>query len=219
MIIKKSASIREQIYAKLKELIFNGELNPGERLVETDFAEKFCVSRTPLREAIRMLELEGLLEENPNGGVCVKKIRPDEIQEVYEIRIALEGIILKEIVENLDDTQLIPLEENLNKTKKLISDSQNSNEIIKLFTEFNNILYDLSKYSKVVSLIKNINMYLKLFRKFSVENNERRIIAFNEHLDLVKALKDKELKKALKINEQHLLEAKDFFLKSCENLC
>ena len=62
MIIKKGKSIREKVYDILKEMIIDGKISPGERIIETDYCEKFQISRTPLREAIRMLELEGLVE-------------------------------------------------------------------------------------------------------------------------------------------------------------
>lgn len=212
MIIKKSKSMREQVYDKMKEMIFSGEIKQGERIVEVEFAEKFNVSRTPLREAIRMLELEGLLEDNAGVGVSVKKIGVSDIQEVYQIRIALEGIVLKEIVEKKNEKGIKKLEDILLKTKVLIDNSASSDELFELFSEFNNILYNLSNYPKVVNLIKNINMYLRIFRKYSVENLERRIIAYKEHVEILEALKKGDLERALKENEIHLLGSKDFLI-------
>ncbi|MGL5054306.1 MAG: GntR family transcriptional regulator [Fusobacteriaceae bacterium] len=212
MIIKKSKSMREQVYEKMKEMIFSGEIKQGERIVEVEFAEKFNVSRTPLREAIRMLELEGLLEDNVGVGVSVKKIGMSDIQEVYQIRIALEGIVLKEIIEKKNQKGINKLEEILIKTKALIDSSASTDELFELFSEFNNILYNLSNYPKVVNLIKNINMYLRIFRKYSVENIERRLIAYEEHIEIVEALKKGDLERALRINEAHLLGSKDFLI-------
>ncbi|MGL4732501.1 MAG: GntR family transcriptional regulator, partial [Fusobacteriaceae bacterium] len=97
MIIEKRKSIREQVYETLRDLIINGEIEAGERVVEVEYAEKFHVSRTPVREAIRMLELEGLVEVNSKGGVLVKEVTPEDIKEIYKIRIALEGVIIEEI--------------------------------------------------------------------------------------------------------------------------
>lgn len=212
MIIKKSKSMREQVYEKMKEMIFSGEIKQGERIVEVEFAERFNVSRTPLREAIRMLELEGLLEDNVGVGVSVKKIGMSDIQEVYQIRIALEGIVLKEIIEKKNQKGINKLEEILIKTKALIDSSASTDELFELFSEFNNILYNLSNYPKVVNLIKNINMYLRIFRKYSVENIERRLIAYEEHIEIVEALKKGDLERALRINEVHLLGSKDFLI-------
>lgn len=214
MIIEKSKSMREKVYDRLKEMIINEELKPGERIIEVEFSEKFKVSRTPLREAIRMLELEGLLEDSGGNGMAVKKIGISDIQEVYEIRIALEGIILKEIVENKDKNGINQLEELLNKTKKLLDTSKDADQLFKLFSEFNDILYNLSKYQKVVSLIKNINMYLRIFRKYSIDNEERRLKAYNDHVGIVEALKDWDLEKTLNLNNLHLSNSKDFIIKN-----
>lgn len=214
MIIEKSKSMREKVYDRLKEMIINEELKPGERIIEVEFSEKFKVSRTPLREAIRMLELEGLLEDSGGNGMEVKKIGISDIQEVYEIRIALEGIILKEIVENKDKNGINQLEELLNKTKKLLDTSKDADQLFKLFSEFNDILYNLSKYQKVVNLIKNINMYLRIFRKYSIDNEERRLKAYNDHVGIVEALKDWDLEKALNLNNLHLSNSKDFIIKN-----
>ncbi|MBP6062874.1 MAG: GntR family transcriptional regulator [Fusobacteriaceae bacterium] len=214
MIIEKSKSMREKVYDRLKEMIINEELKPGERIIEVEFSEKFKVSRTPLREAIRMLELEGLLEDSGGNGMAVKKIGISDIQEVYEIRIALEGIILKEIVENKDKNGINQLEELLNKTKKLLDTSKDADQLFKLFSEFNDILYNLSKYQKVVNLIKNINMYLRIFRKYSIDNEERRLKAYNDHVGIVEALKDWDLEKALNLNNLHLSNSKDFIIKN-----
>src|SRR3712207_7146373 len=77
MIIKKK-SIREQVYESLKEEIVNGEIQSGEKIIELEYAEKFGVSRTPLREALRMLELEGLVSNAEKGGVTVNYISRSE---------------------------------------------------------------------------------------------------------------------------------------------
>ena len=86
MIIKKK-SIREQVYESLKEEIVNGRIQSGEKIIELEYAEKFGVSRTPLREALRMLELEGLVTNAEKGGVTVNYISKEDIEEIYKIRV------------------------------------------------------------------------------------------------------------------------------------
>ena len=101
MKIEKSKPMRELVYEELKRLIIDGEIEAGERIVETDYAQKFQISRTPIREAIRMLELEGFIESQPKGGVIVKEIGKEDIEEIYRIRIALEGIIIDEVIKKV----------------------------------------------------------------------------------------------------------------------
>lgn len=211
--IQKNKPIREQVYEQLKELIIKGEITPGERIIELEYAEKFNISRTPIREAIRMLELEGLVEVSSKGGVIVKKITKEDIKEIYKIRIALEGIIIEEIIEK-DVKNLCELEELLKTTKEIMDMDSSSKELINLFAKFNSIFYGLSNFKKVVEMINNINLYLIRFRMISLMDIERRKIAFQEHVDLIEYIKNKNLEGALKINRKHLEDSMNFLLKS-----
>jgi DNA-binding GntR family transcriptional regulator len=210
--IKRSEPIREKVYNKLKSLILNGEITEGERVIEVEWAEKLGVSRTPLREAIRMLELEGLLVLNSTGGVEVKRVNREEIEEIFEIRIALEGMILKELIRRGDKGDIEILENILKDTKYSLEKGEDNRIIFEKFALFNTTLDELSKYKKVVKMIKDINLYLGIFRKYSVDDTERKLEAFNEHWKIVEALKSGDLDLALKLNEEHIYNAKRFFI-------
>lgn len=211
MIIKKSKSIREKVYDILKEMIIDGKICPGERIIETDYCSRFQISRTPLREAIRMLELEGLVESQSTGGVVVKKVTKQEIYEIYKIRIALESIILEEAVKNITDRDIKKIDTVLKDTEKAL-DVKKDDTVFSLFSEFNNLLYDIAKLPKVTALIHNINSYMKRFRKLSVKDSLRKRIAFEDHLAILMAIKDKDLNRAIEINKQHLEKSMNFIL-------
>ncbi|MGL4253268.1 MAG: GntR family transcriptional regulator [Fusobacteriaceae bacterium] len=213
MIIEKRKSIREQVYETLRDLIINGEIEAGERVVEVEYAEKFHVSRTPVREAIRMLELEGLVEVNSKGGVLVKEVTPEDIKEIYKIRIALEGVIIEEIITN-NHSGLEKLENLLQDTENLIQSEENCENVVQKFADFNDTFYSVSELKRVVGLIKNMNLYLMRFRKISIGDEKRRAIAYKEHKLLVKALRKKDLQGALEINKKHLEDSMEFILKN-----
>ncbi|MGL4402264.1 MAG: GntR family transcriptional regulator [Fusobacteriaceae bacterium] len=213
MIIEKRKSIREQVYETLRDLIINGEIEAGERLVEIEYAEKFQVSRTPVREAIRMLELEGLLEVNSKGGVLVKEVTSEDIKEIYKIRIALEGVIIEEIITN-NHSGIEKLESLLLDTENIIESDENHENMIQKFADFNDTFYSVSDLKRVVELIKNMNLYLMRFRKISIGDEKRREIAYKEHKLLVKALRKKDLQGALEINKKHLEDSMKFILKN-----
>lgn len=213
MIIEKRKSIREQVHETLRDLIINGEIEAGERVVEVEYAEKFQVSRTPVREAIRMLELEGLVEVNSKGGVLVKEVTAEDIKEIYKIRIALEGLIIEEIITN-NHSGLEKLENLLEETEKLIQSEKNSKNVLQNFADFNDTFYSVSELGRVVELIKNMNLYLIRFRKISIGDEKRRAVAYEEHKLLVEALKTKDLSKALEINKKHLEDSMEFILKN-----
>lgn len=214
MIIEKNKSMREKVYDILKKMIIDGKILPGERIIETEYSKQFQISRTPIREAIRMLELEGFLESNSTGGVTVKQISAKDIEEVYKIRIALEGVILEEIISNIEKKDISNLEKILDDTKNALSNNydDNSSEMFNFFSEFNEKLYDLSDYNKVTDMIKKLNLYLERFRKFSIGNPLRKKDAFNDHVLIFQAIKEKNLEKALHLNRQHLEKSMNFNL-------
>lgn len=211
MFIEKKKSIRSEVYEQLKKLIVTGIIKPNEKIVEVEYAEKFNVSRTPIREAIRMLELEGFVTANGKGGVNVKEILEDEIKEIYKIRIALEGILIEEFMNKSPDI-FSKIDIILNKTKIIIDDNDRSKEIISLFGEFNDEFYNLSKLIKVTEMIQNLNIFIINFRTISITDIKRRKIAYNEHIELISLIKKKELDKALKLNKKHLNDSMNFIL-------
>ena len=213
MFIEKKKSIRSEVYEQLKNLIVTGIIKNGEKIVELDYAKKFNVSRTPIREAIRMLELEGFVTPNGKGGVNVKEVLEVEVKEIYKIRIALEGILIEEIIDK-NPTILSKIDKILDKTKKIINENNKSKEIISLFGEFNEEFYNLSKLTKISELIQNLNTFIINFRSLSIVDAERRKIALNEHLELISLIKKKDLENALKLNKKHLNDSMNFILKT-----
>lgn len=211
MVIEKNKSMREKVYDSLKEMIIDGIIQPGERIIETEYSNKFQISRTPIREAIRMLELEGLVESLSTGGVIVKIFTKEEISEIYKIRIALEGIILEEIIKKGTSQDIKKLEKVLKNTKKAF-ELKNIEKVFSLFTEFNQTLYKIADLPKVTAMINNINLYLKRFRKISIDNAERKKEAFKDHLEILEAIKRKDLPFAINLNRVHLEKSMNFIL-------
>jgi DNA-binding GntR family transcriptional regulator len=204
--------MRERVYEILKKMIIDGEISPEEKIVETEYAEKFQISRTPLREAIRMLELEGYVESHSKGGVIVKNCTKEDVEEIYKIRIALEGIILEEVIKKSSQSDIKKLENIIKETKKIMVENKNNDDVFKLFSKFNNTLYSIANMTRVEDLIRNMNLYLKRFRKMAVEDFERKKQASDDHVELVNAIKEKNINKALEINKIHLERSKNFII-------
>lgn len=211
MIIEKNKSMREKVYDTLKQMIIDGVIKPGERIIETEYSNKFQISRTPIREAIRMLELEGLVESQTTGGVIVKTLTSEEISEIYKIRIALESLIIEEIIKKITSQDIKKLERILKNTKKAF-EIKDIEKVFSLFTEFNQTLYDIAALPKVTTMINNINLYLKRFRKLSIDNPSRKEDAFEDHIQILEAIKNKDLSTAISINRVHLEKSMNFIL-------
>lgn len=218
MIIIKAKSMREQVYDNLKELIVNGEIEAGQKIIEEEYAKKYAVSRTPIREALRMLEHDGLVETKEKGGVVVKYISIKEIKEVYQIRIALEGLVLEEII-NLKNPNLKKIEKIVKDSEKFLKVDKNNikiDKVLSLFSKFNSELYELSNLKHITKFIRDLNLYVKRLRRMCLMDEKRLMEAYNEHLELIDAIKRRDIDLALKINKNHLLSSMNFVLKKVE---
>jgi DNA-binding GntR family transcriptional regulator len=111
--LQEHPSLQEKVYDHLKQAILAGEIEPGERLLETRLAESLGVSRIPVREAIRKLEREGLIVVFPRRGVYASSLSPRDVDEVYAVRAVLEGLAARLAAEHKNDTHLARLDEIL----------------------------------------------------------------------------------------------------------
>ncbi len=134
-------NISDHIYDIIKNEINTGSLNFGDKISEVDYSNKLNVSRTPLREAIKKLEIEGLIERLPNSRLRVMEMNEKKINEIFDIRIALENILIDSIAENSSILDL--LEEN-NKLTKFYLNAENWNLAKDSFSEYNKIYYEMS---------------------------------------------------------------------------
>ena len=137
-------SLSARVFHTLREEILSGKYQKDEELKEKTIGEELGVSRTPVREALRQLELEGLVTIIPNRGAFVEGISKDDIQDIYEIRSLLEGLCAKKAVTGITEKELEELEENLYLTEFHIQ-KEHYEQILELDNRFHEILYEASK--------------------------------------------------------------------------
>ena len=133
----KLDSTADAVAASLRDMIINGELAAGERLVERDLAERFGISRIPMREAIQRLEREGLLDIFRNRGAVVRMLSVSDVQEIYDLRVLLEGDAIYRSVKQLDDETLARAE----LVHRLLGDATVPRRQGELNREFHALLY------------------------------------------------------------------------------
>ena len=151
-------------------------------------------------------ELEGLVTNAEKGGVTVNYISKEDIEEIYKIRVALESIVLKEILKK-DRSCLKPLHSILEETRIALDENMESEALIEIFQRFNHELYEVANLKQVSKLIKHLNEYTKRFRVLCLKDEIRLKEAFLEHCSLVEALEKKDLEEALRINDKHLFQS------------
>ncbi len=207
--VKNRKSISNNVYETIREYLLSQELDFGDKIIELEYCKKLNVSRTPLREAIKQLEIEGIIERAPNGRIKIMTMDEKRIDEIFQIRIALENIIFNNLT--LNKEFITELENNLNLTDFQIK-SKNWNDTKKLFSQFNKIIYSHSNLEFTIKILKNYNFILEKLRYNSLENNLRILEAYKEHKLLLEYFKNKDLLNAKKFNKKHLLNSKESIL-------
>lgn len=205
--------IRDMIYESIRQAIFEGELKSGDRLVEKDLAEKMKVSRTPIREALRKLEAEGLIKHVPRKGVVVKGFTTEEIVEIYSIRKALEALAITYTVKNITQVEIKKLQEILEEMTELTEKNDTKN-LFDTFQKFNDVLLGSCKMPRLIKLISTYQEYLERFRMVSMAGIERKRAALKEHKEILQAVIEKDAKRAEELVKKHLQGALDAYLES-----
>lgn len=204
--------IREIVLERLRKAIMSGKFEPGARLVEISIAEGMGVSRTPVREAFRQLEIEGLAENIPRKGTIVKGISKTDILEIYEIREVLEGLAFRLACSNISESQIIELKNKLSKMEKCL-ENDDIKKYWKLHGEFHESILCCSNNQRLIDQMRQIYEYLSKLRNFTVVMNKRRIIAMQEHKALIEAFENRDDILAEQIGREHTLNAKKFLSK------
>lgn len=202
--------LREMVFESLREAIIHGRLKPGERLMEIQLAEEMGVSRTPVREAIRKLELEGFVVMVPRKGAYVAGISVKDIVDVFEVRAALEGLAAGLAAERITEEELEELERTL--VKSSVGSGDDINKIIEGDSSFHEIIYKASRNQRLVQIITHLKEQIHRFRMTSLSQPGRTKLAMDEHKKIVEAISDRNVELAQKLASEHVENAEQSLL-------
>ncbi|HHT87511.1 MAG TPA: GntR family transcriptional regulator [Clostridiales bacterium] len=191
-------SLRGRVYNSIREKILAGYYNENEELKENAIAAELGVSRTPVREALRQLELEGLVNIIPNKGAYVTGITKKDIHDIYTIRSYLEGLCAKWACENITNAQIEELEEILYLSDFHARRSHYS-QLVELDNKFHDLLYKASGSKILNHVLSDFHQYVERVRKITLSRPYRAEQSRKEHAAIVEAIKkrDKDLAEAL----------------------
>ncbi|MCX7883999.1 MAG: GntR family transcriptional regulator [Caloramator sp.] len=190
-------SLRGRVYNILRENILNGKYKPGENLIELKLAKELHVSRTPIREAIRQLELEGLVESIPNKGVIVKGITKKDMEDIYRIRVVLEGLAARWAIEQITDDKIKEMKD-LYELMEFYTAKNDIDQIADLNTKFHDIIFSSTNSSILQHILRDFQFYVKWARHESLSTPGRKEQALKEHLNILKAFQDRDAEAAVK---------------------
>ena len=195
--------LREVVCETLREAIRSGVLKPGERLMEIQLADELGVSRTPVREAMRKLELEGYVIMLPRRGTYVANISIRDINEVFEIRTTLDALASGLAAERITEEELEQLERLLVSIGENI-ETRNMKKVVEEDMEFHDILYKASRNQRLVGIISNLREQMTRFRSMSMSYPGRLKKTLEEHSRLVEAIAQRDVELAQKLAVEHM---------------
>ena len=182
--------LRDVVFQTLREAILKGDLRPGERLMELQLASKLGVSRTPIREAIRILEQEGLAVTIPRKGAEVARMTEKNMEDVLQIREALDDLAVQIACDKMTEDQLTNLSLAMNNFENAIQ-AGNLDRIIACDVEFHDIIYESTDNPKLVTLLNNLREQIYRYRVEYLKEKENYPMLIQEHKAILNALKEK----------------------------
>ena len=203
-----SRPIREIAYEVLKKAIITGEIPAGERIVETEYADRLHISRTPLREALRKLERDGLVEYVMRRGVVVRAFTTEDVDQIYTIRNALEMLTLPAIIANATAEDIASLREKLAEMDRLM-EKDDVEGLSPLAREFHTMLTCISKQNRILRVIEGQDEYIRRFSAMAIRQEDRRGAAHKEHHRLVNYVEERNLKAFTELMNKHIERSKE----------
>lgn len=189
--------LRDVVFNTLRNAILTGELSPGERLMEIKLADKLGVSRTPIREAIRKLELEGLVVNTPRKGAEVANISAEDLRDVLEVRRSLEVLAISLACEKMTEETLELLYENIDAFKHSI-DAKATSDIASVDVTFHDIIYKSTGNNRLIQILNNISEQMYRYRFEYIKNKESWNRLVEEHMNIYEAIKNRDKDLAVK---------------------
>ena len=188
--IERHQTLREKILETIREAILKGQLKPGEKVAEPELAERFGISRTPIREAFRQLESEGYLTVIPRKGAVVTSLSERAVEEFYAIKSILEGYAARMATENLSDKDVEKLE-TINERLSQLAREGDVKTFFKVHNEFHELFIKAAENEKLMELINQMMLKFNRLRLASLSLPGRMETSVQEHRKIIAAFKEK----------------------------
>ena len=195
--------LRDVVFNTLRQAILKGELEPGERLMEIQLAERLGVSRTPIREAIRKLELEGLVLMIPRKGAEVARISEKSLRDVLEVRRSLEELAIELACQRMSDDDIAELE----KAQQAFCDATHHGDAMSMAESderYHDIIYNGTGNTRLVQMLNNLREQMYRYRLEYIKDPSKRQIVIIEHDHILKAVKERHVAEARAAIREHI---------------
>lgn len=201
--ISKKSSLSEYVFDTIREAILNGKYKENDLLKENALATELGVSRTPVREALKQLELEGLVLLIPNKGASVIGFSKKDVKDIYEMRALLEGLCVKKAIENINDDIINELFEILDLNSYYLSKGK-MDAILELDNKYHQVIYKAANSRMISQTLSDFHHYLERMRKTTLNDIERAKKSHVEHQKIANAIKERNVEEAQRLAIEHI---------------
>ncbi len=195
--------LRDVVFNTLRQAILRGELEPGERLMEIQLADRLGVSRTPIREAIRKLELEGLDLMIPRKGAEVAQISEKSLRDVLEVRRSLEELASELACQRMTEEDLEELRAAKGQFEQAVAEGDIMN-MAESDEHFHDVIYQGTCNARLVQMLNNLREQMYRYRLEYIKDADKRQILLVEHENILKAIEGRRVAEAKKVMREHI---------------
>ncbi len=213
--LSQNLPLNQIIYDGLRTAIITGVIPMGERINEKYYAESLNVSRTPVREALRRIQDEEIVEYIPNYGIVVSTFDIEDVKEIYQIRTALDILAATNAMKLMTEEKAIRMETLLDKTDEA-QRNHDVETVIEMSKEFNTMIYEFAEMPRLESIQNRLRDYLMRFRDISLTADKRRERALAEHRLIFRCLKNGDVEQMRLVIAEHLMLSEEFILLELE---
>ena len=209
--------LRDVVFNTLRDAILTGKLVPGERLMENQLADKLGVSRTPVREALRMLELENLVELVPRKGAQVLDMSEKDIVNILEVRSALEGLATSVACKKMSKEDLQQLKNMEVDFEKAVADND-VEHFVDIDEDFHDLIFAATENDKLISIFRNLRIQLYRYRMAQAKNNETSMSTIvAHHRSIIRAIENHDAEEGASIAQGHIKYQTESILRFIRN--
>ena len=195
----------------IRAAIIDGRLEPGRRLKEEELARELGISRTPVREALLVLQTEGLLESAPNRGATVRTYEAADLDDLYQLRALLEGFAARRAAARISAADLDRLRESCERFVALRAEDDVT-DLVRENLSFHNVILEAAGSERLVQMVRKVIELPLVYRSYVWYSPEQKLISEHYHRQLTAALTAHDAERAELVMKEHVLEARDFLI-------
>jgi len=195
----------------IREAIVDGRLEPGQRLKEEELARALGISRTPIREALLMLQAEGLVDAVPNRGAMVRVHTPEDLDDLYQLRALLEGYAARRAALRISDEQVEALRASCERFDR-IDPNKKLRELVRENMLFHSTILDIAGSARLASMVRRVIELPLVYKSYIWYSPDQQRISVHYHRQIVNALAARDAERAELVMKEHVFEARDLLV-------